>query len=42
MNEGTYPRNLSRPWSVVGVMLALTSMCWFAVNSGTVLEYLNV
>ena len=24
MNEGTYSRNLSRPWSVGGVMLVLT------------------
>ena len=42
MNEGTYPRNLSRPRSVAGVMLVLTSMGWFAVDSGTVLKYLNV
>jgi hypothetical protein len=42
MNEGTYPGNLSWPWSVARVMLVLTSMGLLAVDSSTIRKYLEV
>ena len=35
-------KNLSGTLSVAGVMMVLTNKGWFAVDSGTVLKYLNI